>query len=611
MKIHELIQGSPEWVAFRFEHFGASEAAAMLGLSTKMTRTELMHMKHTGNAREFSNYVQERILDEGHRVEAAARPIMAKRIGEKLYAVTCSNEDVGGKLSASCDGLTMDESKGWEHKQWNQSLAESVAAGELPDEYMPQPQQCMLVTGASEWVFTVSDGAEENMVSMVVKADPVWFDRIVKGWAQFERDKADYVPAAIEVKPVGATPETLPALFVELTGAVTASNLDAYKEHALAVIGAINRDIQTDQDFANAAKAVKWCGDVESRLEAVKQHALSQTESIDLLFKTIDDIKAKARETRLDLDKLVTRRNTERKDEIILGGKTAYQNHLASLKTETEGLWVELPTPDFAGAVKGMRLLANMQDAVNTLLANSKISADDSAKKIRANLALLAESKEHAFLFNDRANLVAKAPDDLKLLINSRIDAHKAAEAAKEEATRARIRVEEQEKAEREARAKLAAEQAEAVAVELAAAKASEGAELSPAAQALYESEGAANFAKAHPKVTYEVVAKIMMPPAVRQAMAPVVSQPFTTIAVVSQKPADIEDNGIRLKLGQINERLAPINLTADGLAEIGFPHVATDKSAKLYRECDFPAICNALIAHISEVQDQFEPVAA
>jgi len=56
------------------------------------------------------------------------------------------------------------------------------------------------------------------------------------------------------------------------------------------------------------------------------------------------------------------------------------------------------------------------------------------------------------------------------------------------------------------------------------------------------------------------------------------------------------------LRLGQINERLAPIALTADGLARLGFAPVATDKSAKLYRQSDFLGICAALQRHISTV---------
>lgn len=594
MKIHSLLQGTPEWVAFRFAHFGASEAAAMLGLSTKMTRTELLHLKHTGNAKEFSDYVQERILDEGHRVEALARPIMAARIGEKLYPVTCSNEDAGGKLSASCDGLTMDESQGWEHKQWNLALAEAVAAGELPDEYMPQPQQCMLVTGAEEWVFTVSDGTEENMVSMTVKADPAWFDRIEKGWAQFEIDMASYVPRITEVKPIGRTPESLPALHVEVTGMVTASNLAEYKEHALSVFDGINRNLKTDQDFADADKIVKWCGDVESRLEQVKEHALSQTQSIDTLFKTIDDIKAKARETRLELNKLVDKRKGEVKDEMVLGGKRAYEAHLAGLKEETGGLWVPIQQPDFAGAIKGKRSLDVMHDAVDTMLSVYKVAANDAAAKIRANLAALKSDGEgFEFLFNDRAVLIGKSLDDLKLLIKSRITDHKAAKEREEETTRERIRQEEQAKAEQAAREKLAAEQAAAASAELAAAKASEGAELSPVAQALNEAEGAARFAKTHPAAAAITHAHVVqqMPATVRQAMAPKA------------------DTVPTLALGEISTRLG-FNCTSAFLATLGF-EATTVKAAKLFHEGDFPAICQALIAHIGEVSEQFDAVAA
>jgi hypothetical protein len=51
--------------------------------------------------------------------------------------------------------------------------------------------------------------------------------------------------------------------------------------------------------------------------------------------------------------------------------------------------------------------------------------------------------------------------------------------------------------------------------------------------------------------------------------------------------------------LGQINERLAPIALTAEGLASLGFTHAATDKAAKLFHESDFDPICAALMRHI------------
>jgi len=56
------------------------------------------------------------------------------------------------------------------------------------------------------------------------------------------------------------------------------------------------------------------------------------------------------------------------------------------------------------------------------------------------------------------------------------------------------------------------------------------------------------------------------------------------------------------LRLGQINERLAPIALTAEGLARLGFAPVATEKAAKLYAERDFPHMCAAIIRHVTAV---------
>lgn len=453
MQIHNLVQGSPEWDQFRLDHHGASEAAAMLGLSPKVKRNELLHMKHTGAPKEFSDWVQENILDYGHEVEALARPIIEQQIGEDLYPVTCSADLLppwcSRQLSASCDGLTLTDEVAYEHKQWNEALAASVVANVLPEEHQPQCQQILMVTSAKKVIFTVSDGTRENMVSMEVFPDPEWFERIKAGWIQFEKDLAAYVPAPIEVKAVGRTPETLPALRLEVRGEVTASNLSDFKEHALAVFAGINRELTTDQHFVDAEKTYKWCGDVESRLEAAKQHALSQTESIDLLFRTIDKISAEARAVRLELEKLVTKRKVEIKEGIISKAKAAYDKHVEDLKTETGGPWIVLTPPNFAEAAKGKRSITSMQDAVDTVLANAKIAADASAKRIRANLACIKEDGAgYEFLFADRLALISKPIDDLRLVVKIRIKDHKDAEEVKLQAERDRIAEQERVKAE-------------------------------------------------------------------------------------------------------------------------------------------------------------------
>jgi hypothetical protein len=123
------------------------------------------------------------------------------------------------------------------------------------------------------------------------------------------------------------------------------------------------------------------------------------------------------------------------------------------------------------------------------------------------------------------------------------------------------------------------AEEAAAASAELAAVQASpEGAELSTAAQALNEQQGAARTAAAHPALAAAVtnidVARVAAPPGIAPA----------------------------LRLGQIGERLG-FPLTADFLGKLGFAPAATDKSAKLYHEHDFPAMCAALIRHITAAQ--------
>ena len=74
MKIHDLIQGSPEWLAHRSQHFNASDAPAMMGCSPYKTRTELLHELKTGIVPEVDNFTQDRFA-EGHRIETLARQI--------------------------------------------------------------------------------------------------------------------------------------------------------------------------------------------------------------------------------------------------------------------------------------------------------------------------------------------------------------------------------------------------------------------------------------------------------------------------------------------------------------------------------------------------------
>ncbi|MDR8364058.1 YqaJ viral recombinase family protein [Pseudomonas sp. JL3] len=452
MKIHSVIQGSEAWHALRANYFTASEAPAMMGASKQMKRTELLSAKKTGLDRDVSWWVQKYLFDKGHEAEALARPILEARIGEDLFPVVGTD----GDLLASLDGCTMLGETLFEHKMWNEQLAADVLAGNLDPHYYWQLEQQLLVSGAEKVIFVCSDGTEDNFVSMEYTPVPGRAATLIAGWKQFQADLLDFTPVEVVPEAVGKTPDSLPALRIEVTGMVTASNLEQFKAHSLAVFDSINTELETDQHFADAEKTVKWCGDVEERLAAAKQHALSQTESIDTLFRTIDEISAEARRKRLELEELVKARKVSIREDIVMSAAKALQLHVDQINNSLGGKARMPAVPaDFAGAIKGKKSISSLRDAADSELARAKIAASQVGDGIRANLASYDElAANHAFLFNDLQQLVLKANDDLVALIKVRISEHKKAEDEKAEAQRVRIRNEELQRIEDEAKAK-------------------------------------------------------------------------------------------------------------------------------------------------------------
>jgi predicted phage-related endonuclease len=451
MKIHNVAQGSEAWHALRANYFTASEAPAMMGASKQMKRTELLHAKKTGLDRDVSWWVQKNLFDKGHEAEALARPILEGRIGEDLFPVVGTE----GDLLASLDGCTILGDVLFEHKMWNEQLAADVRAGNLDAHYYWQLEQQLLVSGAEKVIFVCSDGTEENFVSMEYTPVPGRAATLVAGWKQFQADLLDFTPAEVVPEAVGKTPESLPALRIEVTGMVTASNLEQFKAHSLAVFGSINTELETDQHFADAEKAVKWCGDVEERLEAAKQHALSQTESIDSLFRTIDEISAEARAKRLMLDKLVKARKLSIREDIVMDAAKALQVHIDQINASLGGKARMPAVPaDFAGAIKGKKTISSLRDSADSELARAKIAASQIGDSIRSNLASLDElAADCMFLFNDVQQLVMKANDDLVALIKVRISEHQKTEEQKAEAQREQIRQQELKRIADEAKA--------------------------------------------------------------------------------------------------------------------------------------------------------------
>lgn len=87
--------------------------------------------------------------------------------------------------------------------------------------------------------------------------------------------------------------------------------------------------------------------------------------------------------------------------------------------------------------------------------------------------------------------------------------------------------------------------------------------------------------------------------PAAAAARPAPAAMPQPAARAAGAAPAAEVDPDARVSLGQIKTLIAPLSIDAAGLAQLGFPHVATDKAKRLYRACDLPAIREAMVKHL------------
>ena len=465
MITHTEQQGTSAWKGLRASHDTASEAPAMLGDSKYQSRDELMSQKKYGAEKEITPHLQ-KLFDKGHATEASIRPVIEKLIGKDLYPVTGSIEVDGLKLLASFDGLTMLEDVVFEHKLWGEALAQTVRDNDLAPNYYWQLEQQLLVSGAEKAIFVVSDGTEENMEYCWYEPVPGRAEQLIAGWKQFAIDLESHEHVEAEVKPVSEIVDNLPSVSISVDGGIAIiDNLSVFGKALNGYVEQINKEPETDQDFANLESAVKTLAKAESALDIAENGALSQAESIDEMRKHVELYRSLARDNRLVIEKLIKAKKASIKADIVSGGTEALNAHIRSL---SEGLENYMPSVlgEFASVIKGKRTMTSIRGAVNDELARCKILANEFAETMRTNLKLIDDNSEFRFLFNDLGSIVGKDSADFKLLADSRINEHKEKLAEKE---RVRIADEERVRIAKEAADNAKAVEAEPVKEELVA----------------------------------------------------------------------------------------------------------------------------------------------
>ena len=564
--VHQLVQGSPEWEAFRFQHDGASEIKTVMGLDKKTTRAQLLRMKATGATKEFSAWVQENVLNRGHEIEALARPFAVEFAGvDGFYPATVSI----GRLSASSDGLDMPDETAWECKSLNQENGPIVKSGRVPDEHMPQCQQVLMVTGADRLLFTVSDGTRENTHHVWVEPDTDWFDRIRAAWRQFNEDLASYQHQDVEAEPVRKVAPSLPVLVLDFEGAVTVtSNIDAFEAVVQSRIDAVPATFETDQEFDDAKADIKFLKeDVEDALEDALTRFLKKNEPIQIVVDAVRRLQERARNKRLPLTRAVDDQSKTIRIKIKGQYEAEAVSHMDALNARIGKPYMPSIPVDFATAMKGKKTIKSLRDACSQALANFKISASAIADGIQVNMRYAQENaSEYGFLFADFKTIVLKATDDFQSTLTSRIATHKLDEARKDQERKDREAAE----AKRVEDERIAREAADAI------AKAATPAAVAPVA------------------------------PAAVVTTAPVtVGRRYVSAAPASpSQPAAAPAAQPTLRLGVICDRLGFI-INAALVEQIGIEPASRDtRQLPLFHEHQFTDICKALIQHIESVAE-------
>lgn len=565
-----MVQGSPEWKAHRARFFNASDAPAMMGESANCTRLALLTQFSTGVGPEHSAYVEEVVFPAGHEAEARCRMLAEEVMCTELAPSVATR----GRLGASYDGLDMLGEMWWEHKSMNAALRACMVPGatgrDLPPQYRIQLEQEAMVLGAKHGLFSAS---EWSPAGELIDHRCVWYDsdpelaaRIAAGWDQFIVDAANHTPVVEPVKPTAAPIKALPALLVQVRGEVVASNIVEYRAASVALLAGISTSLETDQDFEDAAAAVKACQAAEDRLARLMEDVFAQAASIDDVRRSVDEISGMFRTKRLALDKLCEARKKSLRAEIVTAHQDLLAAHVKALNDTNRRGWIPRTTADFQEAIKGKRTFTSMREACGTLLMQTKLALNERQNLMTRNWSVLtdADGVDWSFLFADFATVGVKPAEDFKAIADARIAAHKA------EVEKKRLQEEEQKKRE--------ADEAEArrVASEKAAAAVVPAPVLAPAVAA---APAQADLLRAPPPpVPADLPASMRAPADLPPA-----------------RPTELPT----LKLGDICA-LFGFTMTADFVREtLKVPHRNTAGAGKLYYESDLPRIGKALLAHI------------
>lgn len=483
----------------------------------------------------------QRLFDRGHMAEAAARQYAEASIGEELYPVILARDVDGLPLSASLDGQTMDGATVWEHKLFSESLVAQVLAGELEPHYFWQLEQQLLVSGAERVIFTTSDGTTENSESLEYRAVPGRAEALIAGWKQFQADVAEYQPEPAAAPAPVAAP-------VEGFGALSLRVEGRVLASNLDAFKAGAESFIARLPKASELETDQDFADAEAAVKACGEAESRIKAAIDAALAQMSDV-----------------------DAVMRAAGTVSETIRAARLALDKAVKAEKENRRAAIVSAGVKSVLDHYASINATLGEYSIGAPAS---LSAELGAAIKGKRTISSITDAVDAA---------VANSKIEASQQADKV-----RASIVVIDEHK---------------------------DALHLLPDRVALAHS--------LTPDVLRSVIrdrlddarakeaARIERIRAEEQVKAEKESVPvgLSTHDPARVNPSFLPGNHIparsTVKLGQINEAIGPLSITADGLASLGFLPVGTERAAKLYDANQFDAMRAAMIALLESAELQ------
>lgn len=213
-------------------------------------------------------------------------------------------------------------------------------------------------------------------------------------------------------------------LVISITGQVTHTNFNAWREQMLARIASVKTELATDEDFAEAQEQVKNFKVAEKALDEAKVSAQEQSADIHRLFHAIDQVKARIRATRLTLNRQVTARKSEIKNALVNQAIHEVREYI-QLRDEDYNI---INSSDFTQryeyteAIKGKSSLNAAKHALETLCNTKRSQVNAQLQKAAINAKNLdAIQEQYLFLFPDKKTLLRMCEEELDEVIKKRI----------------------------------------------------------------------------------------------------------------------------------------------------------------------------------------------